>query len=218
MKTATYHDALTIFHNTVESELRVSKTLNAGLLKMADQAIIDHYSAEISNATHSGQRVWLTSDLHFGHYNIIKYSGRPFFDLREMTEAHLSLLSKVPDNEWLVLVGDMALSGDYQAGVETIRKIPGRKLLVAGNHDLRKDGFCALAKEPDLFEAVVPFLYWSQLNSLVIVTHYPVAMPFGSKQMVLNYHGHLHQKTLDATEQVKYVNVGWDVHYGLLCI
>lgn len=30
---------------------------------------------------------WFTSDLHFGHANIIEYSGRPFPDLDHMNRA-----------------------------------------------------------------------------------------------------------------------------------
>ena len=63
--------------------------------------------------------------------------------------------------------------------------------------------------------------WWAEprrLNSLVMVTHYPVALPFGCSQRVINYHGHLHQKTLEPTELVKFLNVGWDVHYALLCL
>jgi len=29
---------------------------------------------------------------------------------------------------------------------------------------------------------------------------------------------HLHEKTMESTQQIKYFNVGWDVSHGLLCL
>jgi calcineurin-like phosphoesterase family protein len=110
--------------------------------------------------------------------------------------------------------------GNYQQAVELIRRLPGRKILIAGNHDLTRDGICKLALEKDLFEAVVPFLAWlGYQGRLVVVSHYPILVPETYKNTpVLNYHGHLHEKTLPSTLMVKYMNVGWDINHALNCL
>jgi calcineurin-like phosphoesterase family protein len=137
-----------------------------------------------------------------------------------MTAAHLRLLHKVPADELIIFVGDMALGGDYTHAVELIRSLPGHKVLVAGNHDLTKDGKCKLAREKDLFDAVVPFLFWQGgLGRMVMVTHYPaVVTAHDTNTSVINYHGHLHQNRIENTPWVKYINVGWDVAHGLICL
>lgn len=209
-----------IFQQTIDAEKRVSTAINLGLMAMVDQDLIEQTSAMVSGAIASGQRVWMTSDLHFLHTNIINYSGRPFRDVDEMTNVHLRLLQKIPQDDLVIFVGDMALSGDYLRAVELMRMIPGRKILVAGNHDLLKTGVCKLAREKDLFEAVVPFLFWpGTQNSLVFVSHYPAELPTGLKhKYVINYHGHMHQHPCPSTEYIKRINVGWDTAHALLCL
>ena len=71
----------------------------------------------------------MTSDLHFGHANIIAYSDRPFYSLADMTATHLRLLHKVPADELLIFVGDMAM-GDYAHGAYNINPQPVGCLLV----------------------------------------------------------------------------------------
>jgi calcineurin-like phosphoesterase family protein len=216
----TYAKALAIFEQTLKAEGGVSTAINFGLLKMADQEVIERVSAQVQGAVLSGERVWMTSDLHFCHHNIIGFSDRPFHGLKDMTDAHLLLLGKVPADDILIFAGDMAL-GDYDLAVAYIRSIPcRRKILVAGNHDFTRDGVCKLAREKDLFEAVVPFLFWEGYKSrLVMVTHYPVHVTIhDSSRSVVNYHGHLHVKTLEPTPMCKWINVGWDVTHSLLCL
>jgi calcineurin-like phosphoesterase family protein len=215
----TYANALNIFQKTLDAEKRVSTTINVGLLKLADQAAIEEASQWVTDALAREKRVWMTSDLHLGHANIVGYSDRPFGDVKEMTQAHMRLLRKVPENELLIFAGDMAL-GDYDSAVALIRSMPGRKVLVAGNHDLNKDGQFKFAREKDLFDAVVPFLFWSGgLGRMVMVTHYPVMVTaHETTTSVINYHGHLHQHHIENTPWVKYINVGWDVAHGLICL
>ncbi len=189
------------------------------MLNLIDQDLIESTSATVSNAIASGERVWMTSDLHFLHTNIINHSNRPFYNVSDMTGAHLQLLQKVPATELLIFVGDMSM-GNYQDGVDLIRTISARKILVVGNHDIARNGQCHYVRDKDIFEAIVPFLYWiGPMGRLIFVSHYPAFIPSSYKgEMVMNYHGHLHEKTMESNDQIKYFNVGWDVSHGLLCL
>lgn len=214
-----FSTALKLFRHTLDAEKGVSKAINSGLIDLVNQDLIEATSQTVSDALAAGERVWITSDLHFMHTNIIGYCDRPFFDVDSMTDALMATLQKVPKDDLILFGGDMAM-GNYQKAVELIRRLPGRKILIAGNHDLTRDGICKLALEKDLFEAVVPFLAWlGYQGRLVVVSHYPIVVPETYKNTpVLNYHGHLHEKTLPSTLMVKYMNVGWDINHALNCL
>lgn len=168
-----------------------------------------------------GQRVSLTSDLHLCHANIIAYCDRPHFDVGSMNESLLQLLGKVGPDDLLVIVGDVAF-GPPEAALECVRCIPGRKILIVGNHDLDRDGKCKThLNEKGLFEAIVPILFWTGSQGRnVIACHYPATPPasYKSPYRLLNYHGDLHEKTLASTDKVNFMNVGWDVDCSLKCL
>lgn len=78
---------------------------------------------------------FITSDIHFGHKNIIKYTGRPYADVDEMNEAFVSNFSSVlTDEDLLIIVGDAAM-GQREQTLRLFSEIPGAKLLITGNHD-----------------------------------------------------------------------------------
>ncbi len=215
-----FQTALKLFRYTLDAaESRVSPAINAGLMAMVNQDLIESTSQTVSDALDAGERVWMTADLHFLHTNIISYCDRPFFDVGHMTDTLIATLQKVPKNELIIFGGDMAM-GNYESSVDLMRLLPGRKILVVGNHDLTRDGKCKLANEINLFEAVVPFLAWQGFQRrLVVVSHYSIMVPDTYKNTpVLNYHGHLHEKTLPSTLMVKYMNVGWDINQSLNCL
>ena len=163
-----FNIALKLFTHTLNSETRVSTAINTGLMALVNQDLIESTSQTVSDALAAGERVWITSDLHFLHTNIISYCDRPFFDVGSMTDALIGTLQKVPKDELIIFNGDMAI-GDYQRSVNLMRLLPGRKILVAGNHDLTRDGQCKLAREENLFEAVVPFLAWQGHQRRLVV-------------------------------------------------
>lgn len=74
-----------------------SRTAGAG----ADASLGSPLLAEIelvhrSGPVHNGcaMKTWFTSDLHFGHANVIGYSSRPFADVEEMNEALVNPLER----------------------------------------------------------------------------------------------------------------------------
>lgn len=79
---------------------------------------------------------WFTSDLHISHANILAYCGRPFADVAAMNEEIFARwrAAVAPDDEVWVL-GDVVLGPDWREALHAIARLPGRKVLVAGNHD-----------------------------------------------------------------------------------
>lgn len=79
--------------------------------------------------------IWLTSDTHFDHANIIKYEGRPFRDNLDMTEVLISNWNSVVGPEDLIIhLGDVFFCGaERMAHISS--RLNGRKILIRGNHD-----------------------------------------------------------------------------------
>jgi calcineurin-like phosphoesterase family protein len=79
-------------------------------------------------------RYW-TSDLHLGHANIIRYCRRPFADVETMNEALIERWNDtVTEADEVWVLGDFAL-GTIAHTLPLARRLRGRKVLLAGNHD-----------------------------------------------------------------------------------
>lgn len=78
--------------------------------------------------------VYLTSDLHFYHENIIKYCNRPFTDVDHMNSQLINNWNSVvkPDDQ-VIVIGDFSLAF---RPIEVITpRLNGIKFLCSGNHD-----------------------------------------------------------------------------------
>ena len=88
---------------------------------------------------------WFTSDTHFGHANIIKYSGRPFKTLDEMNKELIRRWNERVKSEDLVyFLGDFCFknSSGGKVGEGTTTKydefrsqLNGDIVFIKGNHD-----------------------------------------------------------------------------------
>jgi calcineurin-like phosphoesterase family protein len=80
-------------------------------------------------------RIFLTSDTHFGHENIIKYCKRPFANAKQMDDALIANWNEVVGPEDVVWhLGDFALCDDWRKR-EILCSLNGVKKLILGNHD-----------------------------------------------------------------------------------
>lgn len=84
--------------------------------------------------------VFLASDLHLNHENIIKYCNRPFNNVFDMNKTLVNNWNNIIKNDNVVLfLGDLAFKDPYQ----WLEKLNGKIYLVKGNHDKRSklDGY-----------------------------------------------------------------------------
>ena len=131
-------------------------------------------------------RTWVFSDPHFEHGASVAVFGRPFRGCHHGDGYLLEHWTRdVLDRETVICLGDVAMGRPTDGLIDRLRRRPGRKILVAGNHDhphirrLRRAFAvvaCAhLAGEPHL-----------------LFTHVPLDdLPAG----YVNVHGHVHRKT-----------------------
>ncbi len=83
----------------------------------------------------AGRVRFFTADLHLGHRNIIGYTDRPFADVDEMNHALIDNWNDmVRADDEVVVLGDFAL-GRINETLPLARRLNGRKVLLAGNHD-----------------------------------------------------------------------------------
>ncbi len=90
---------------------------------------------------------WFTSDLHFGHTNVIQLSGRPFLDYElfpDLEKMHNTLIARwnsvVSKDDKVYILGDLTLAGNTatQAILDTIvPQLNGMRPMpfMLGNHD-----------------------------------------------------------------------------------
>ena len=147
----------------------------------------------------SDEGLWVWSDLHLGHGNIIRYADRPFADVPAMNATlWRNWEVTVGDSDTLIFVGDIAMR-DAVAEVtwQRIRAAPGaRKLLVFGNHDLTGGGDIRV----DGFDEICSVLCVDGDPPLVL-THLPLReIPPGH----VNVHGHTHN---EAPRRSAHINV-----------
>ena len=80
---------------------------------------------------------WWTSDMHYGHANIIKYCDRPFSNVDDMNDALVDRWNDtVGDNDEVWIIGDLIL-GNLRCNLSAhVARLKGTKILVPGNHDV----------------------------------------------------------------------------------
>lgn len=144
-------------------------------------------------------KVFIISDTHFGHNNIIKYAGRPFDNTQEMDECLVQWWNEtVSPQDKVYHLGDVTLG---KKNLEIINKLNGKITLIGGNHDIYNTK--EYMKYFDNVRAC------KEINGYIL-THIPVH-PDQRYRYKGNIHGHMHEKLMDdpwyfstCVEQINY--------------
>ncbi len=100
------------------------------------QAYRRKFNVEVNRPSVEDENIWLISDTHFDHKNIIKYCGRPFVDVKEMNRILLRNWNNTVRNEDKVYFLGDASFGKHSRGVfYWISKLNGRIVYIRGNHE-----------------------------------------------------------------------------------
>lgn len=77
---------------------------------------------------------WFTSDIHFGHHNVINYCNRPYTNTLEMNEDIVKRWNtQVKPNDTVYFLGDFSLNPRYVE--QYISRLNGNIHFILGNHD-----------------------------------------------------------------------------------
>lgn len=154
--------------------------------------------------------VFITSDTHFSHANILTAGrGRPFRSISEHDNALVdNWNSVVTPADTVIHMGDVAMSHRAES-LPIINRLNGKKILIPGNHDYvsatekasRREKYFSLYKEY--------FTIWSDcvvIFGRVVLSHFPPAeildhsdeerypeMRPALRENAVYLHGHTHQ-------------------------
>lgn len=148
------------------------------------------------------KNIWVISDTHFYHKNIIEYCKRPFASVQEMNEALIENWNSVVRTDDVVYhLGDVFFTKD---GGRQLHRLNGRKRLILGNHDNPLD--------PQITEAFEKIMMWRLFPDLrILMTHVPIHLgeivsnhsEERRGKFDVNVHGHLHDRSVELTTGVK---------------
>ena len=80
--------------------------------------------------------IYLISDLHLDHKNIIRYCDRPFSSVEEMNRTIIDNWNEVvEEDDFVYLVGDLAFGRRRSKMRYWLKKLNGNVILILGNHD-----------------------------------------------------------------------------------
>lgn len=84
--------------------------------------------------------IWFTSDIHFGHQNILEYTDRPFLNIDTHDAGIIEKYnSKVQQGDLCYFLGDIFFGCSTEKARDYISRMRGTKVLIKGNHDKNKD-------------------------------------------------------------------------------
>lgn len=140
------------------------------------------------------RNIWVTSDTHFNHENILNFKDskgnpvRTFGSVKEMNEALVeNWNSVVKQGDKVYHLGDVFF-GPKDEFKKLWPKLNGSKRLIVGNHDdikfLSSGGF---------FQKVSMWRVFSEFGLLLTHTPQHQSALTGKRNGLLNVHGHIHQ-------------------------
>lgn len=133
------------------------------------------------------ERIWVTSDPHYDHTNIIKYCRRPFGNIGQMNAVLRNWNDTIRPEDLVYFVGDMSFGKPSRSPRWWLRQLNGRKIYIKGSHDrgIRLSSIIPGVLRVSESEHVSV----DGLNFLVVHDPFSAAVN-GWKEWVI--HGHLH--------------------------
>ncbi len=127
------------------------------------------------------EHIFVISDLHFGHKNIVELSRRPENYNELIIEGWNSVVHK---HDKVLILGDVSFVNKKKTKIY-LDQLKGRKYLIRGNHDQAGEKWF---KDVGFREVLEP-IYKQFNHHSVLFTHEPVLeLP----KEWFNIHGHLH--------------------------
>ena len=141
-----------------------------------------------------------TSDLHFGHRNVIGFDHRPFKDCDEMDRALIQLWNgRVKQDDTVYILGDLCYHSPSPPEWY-LRQLKGHKILVLGNHDV------PILDNPKVLhylEGVERMMHVQDGDKQICLCHFPIAGWNGYHRGTLHIYGHIHNQRNDVYDYMK---------------
>lgn len=136
--------------------------------------------------------IYFTSDLHFGHKNIIKLYDRPFESIEQMDSDLIeNWNSRITNNDTVYILGDLFFRNTLPV-TDYLLKLRGKKHLIMGNHDR---SWIKKVNLSEYFVKVDNMMFVSDGKHKITLCHYPMmAWPHMNSNGYMVF-GHIHQNT-----------------------
>ena len=148
--------------------------------------------------------IYVSSDQHYHHKNILRYANRPFKDIEEMNEKFIqNHNNKVKPEDEFYCLGDFSF-GSLEQNQYIFSRLNGKKYLIDGNHD--SDKVYALP-----WEWVIKSSYMelSTKYAKFVLCHFPMASWHHAGKGSVMLHGHCHYR-LPKDPTLRRVDIGVD--------
>lgn len=140
-------------------------------------------------------KIWVCSDTHFDHFNIIKYCNRPFPTTDLMNSALIKNWNEsITPEDIVIFCGDFCFSRTAVAQETTARfasALNGHKIIVKGNHDFKKFRYTDCGFEAEFYQEF-PF-------GRFLFCHRPDNLESWHKEYDFVFYGHTHQQYPEKT-------------------
>ena len=154
-------------------------------------------------------KVYIISDCHFGHFNIINLADRPFKDISGMAEAIIRNWNEAVLSEDIVyFLGDFAMGRHgLESDTEIFNRLNGHKKMILGNHDRHFNAYQGDSKVFKIKGNDLAIDYWRTvgfeevfaqpivLDNYFILSHEPIN-GLMKGQIFANIHGHTHNVSM----------------------
>ena len=154
---------------------------------------------------------YITSDLHFFHKNILKFSPKRecFKDINHMNEVLIQEWNlKVSEQDTIYHLGDFSFAGREKTR-SLLARLHGNKAFILGNHCYKLKG---LYEE---YGEVYDCLEIKHKDVKVCLMHYPIAAWNGQGRGSVMLHGHCHGSYQG---EGRILDVGWCKHGRILTL
>jgi len=150
-------------------------------------------------------KVWITSDTHFGHKNLVRgvtnwrtqdgqipvNSTRDFNTIEEMNQRLIDgINNSIGQDDTLIILGDVSFGGFDNIGLFIDRLICKNIHLILGNHDTHIEN--NRGDIQDKFLSVQHYLEVKIEGKDFVLCHYPLQSWHGLNKGVIHLHGHVH--------------------------
>lgn len=158
-----------------------------------------------------------TSDLHFGHKNIMKFcpKTRPYSSTLDMDCALLANINtNVHGGDILVNCGDFFFHRDEETVAKIVSRMPAVKMIwILGNHDYPNQVEWVKKHYPghlDIRHYLELKLPEFGKKHMFVISHYPFLEWNKGHHGSMMLHGHCHGNINNQNEGTRRLDVGWD--------
>lgn len=195
--------------------VKTSKETVSGILKRYIEDVLKiNPPIEYKLCPDQYSRVFVTSDNHFGHQNILRYEDRVSKMQITTLEEHDNILKNnwnnvVGKNDLVIIMGDFSFKKAIPT-MELLNELNGDKVLIRGNHDIYLDD---KKFDNSVFKGVFDYIEAKYRGQEMCLMHYPI-QSFKHQNRIENnsvlLFGHIHSENCIIPK--KSYNVGVDVN------